>query len=330
MPLPGFLAGWGLSPHLREQPLRDRDAALALLPEWMRESDSVARDAIADACVVAFNRQASALAAHATSSSPQFATGSRLDLVGSHLPRAVGEDDEEYRARLIEADEMPTPRSILAAIDRILAPITTAQAYYVERPNDDAFLHTKDPGTTTGCYLGTAPAPMVHPGRAYDERTRCKPRHIILWRCRRNATTASVTSSSVIGSFSTRVDGNDDQTAPDNGHGHVIIGLPATLQPGRSLPGDTSIYRTPDPPLTDGSGALTETVRPTAAAMGSIFSLATMATRALANMPTGIAVYRASEQPEIVVGKIRSMLASRGMSPTQYTLLFDPSVTEAA
>lgn len=330
MPLPGFLAGWGLSPHLREQPLRDREAALALLPEWMRESDSPARDAIADACVVAFNRQASAHAAHAASSSPQFATGSRLDLVGSHMPRAAGESDADYRTRLIEADEMPTPRSILAAIDRILAPITTAQAYYVERPNDDAFLHAKDPSVTTGAYLGTAPAPLVHPGRAYDERTRCKPRHIILWRCRRNVTTPAVTSSTSIGSFSTRIAGNDDQTAPDNAHGHVVIGLPATLQPGRSLPGDTSIYATPTPPLTEASGALTADAAVAARTMGSIFSLATMATRALANMPTGIAVYRASEQPEIVVGKIRSMLASRGMSPVQYTLFYDPSVTEAA
>lgn len=310
MPVPGFLAGWGLSPHLREQPLRDRDAALALLPGWMRDSDSTTRDAIADGAMLAINRLASKHAAHAASASPQFATGSRLDLAGTSLgiPRAEGELDAAYRGRLLSSDELATARAILEAVDAILGDST---AYYYERPDDDGYLHTKMTFDAYGVFLGSAPAPIGHPHRLYDERTRCKPRHALLWRKTRGSTPlVSLTVLPIGGSFRVRDTGTDDGTAPDNTHGHVVIGLPAYLQPGRSLPSDCAVH-------------------PKAAAVGllsSIFSTATTATRVAGTRPSGVAVYPSAAQPDIVVGKVRAMLAARSMAPVQYTLLFDPEV----
>lgn len=324
MPLPGFLAGWGLSPHLREQPLRDRDAALALMPQWMRDSDSTTRDAIADGAVVAVNRLASRLAAHAAGASPQFGTGSRLDLAGSSLgiPRADGETDRAYRARLLSSDELATARAILEAIDAIVGDST---AYYYERPDDDAYLHAKTATGGYGTFLGSAPTPIRHPHRLYDERTRCAPRHIILWRKTRGTTSTTATPVS-LGAFRVRTPGDDDATAPDNAHGHVIIGLPAYLQPGRSLPSDCALAAKPVAPLIDSGGNLTAAAAQAGAFLSSIFSKATTTTRVGANRASGVAVYASSSQPDIVVGKVRAMLAARSMAPVQYTLLFDAGV----
>lgn len=310
MPVPGFIAGWGLSPHLREQPLRDRDAALAMFPEWMRDSDSAARDAIADAAVVAFNREASRLAAHASGANVAYAAGPRLDVIGGGMgmPRADGETDAAYRARLLVSDQRASVSAIMAAVDQVIGDST---AYYYERPDDDAFLHTKLTFDSYGAFLGTAPAPVGHPHRLYDERGRCKPRHVLLWRKTRGSTPAiTLTVLPTGGTFRVRDAGTDDDTAPDNAHGHVVIGLPAYLQPGKSLPSDCAVH-------------------PTTAAVGllsSLFTKATTTARVAASRPSGIATYSATAQPDIVVGKLRAMLQARSMAPVQYSLLFDPEV----
>lgn len=324
MPVPGFLAGWGLSPHLTEQPLRDRDAALALFPLWMRESESAVRDAVADAAVVAFNRQASRLAAHAAASSPAFATGARLDFVGQGLgiPRAEGETDAAYRARLLASDERATPAAILAAIDAIVGDET---AYYYERPDDDAFVHQKAT-STYGTFLGSVPHPVQHPTRVYDDRGRCEPRHLMLWTKTRGTTSTLTLSGSSASTIRIRTRGDDDATAPDNAHGHVVIGLPAYLQPGKSLPSDCALIPTPDAPHIAPSGSLTAAASAAGAFLGSVFTKATAATRAGATSYSGPAVYASTSQPDIVVGKVRAMLAARSMAPVQFTLLFDPEV----
>lgn len=314
MPRPGFPAGWGLSVHLREVPMRTREDALALFPSWFRDDDGgPVRDALADALVETWAKFASRQAAYAASANEQYAVGRDLDLLGAQkeIPRALGEDDRTYRARLLADEDIAAPRAILAAIDRILARVTTKQAVYWERPQDDAFVFSKADTSTRGTYIG-APKPIVNASRAYDARGRCTPRKILLWQTRRRVPSGDIAEESttdtnlnpVVRSFN-----GDNSTASTNGHGHAIIALPAFLQPSLRKPSSAFIFSKADTQ----QGPFT-------------FAKATVATRHGMNLSLGAAVYSRVDAATVLVGAIQAMLAKRSMFGTKFTLLFDPSL----
>lgn len=300
---------------------------LALFPRWFGEGDSAVRDAAMGAAAEAWTKFASKQAAFAAGADPRYAIGSRLDLIGgAERPRADGENDEEYRARVLGDEDIATPRAILAAIDRILAPLTSKQAYYYERPDDDAFVHVKSTTVTIGTFIGgkassSPKQPIRKTQRFYDERTRCKPRHLFLFKSRRGVTTVD----EVVGSsaFVVRERATDDTTAPDNAHGHAVIGLPAFIQPGKSLSHDIAVSTKPAAPLTDASGNLTAAARQKGKVLSSVFTKASAALLLPEGIPT---VYRSTSQPDIVTARIRATLAQRGMCPAKFTLMFDPSL----
>lgn len=309
-------------------PVLDREEALRLFPEWFGEGDSVERDAMVDAFVEAWALFCSDQAEYAASADPKNAEGTGLDLTGTNrdMPRQFGETDAEYRTRQLADDDVGTPRALLAAIDRILSDLALSgrTAYYYERPDDDAFLISKNRAEEVGTYL-KGKRPIRKPTRLYAARTRCEPRHIFMFPRRRLASSSVaplVTPSE--GPFAVLGPMTDDATAPDNAHGHCVIGLPAFIQPGKSLSSDGALHRKPDAPLSEAWGALTEPTAKRARLLSSMFSKATTATRVATNKATGIAIYKATNQPDILVGKIRAVLAHRAMSPVQFTLMFDP------
>lgn len=342
MPFPGFPVGFGFSPFLAELPVASREEGLLLFVEWFREGDNEARDELVDAIVEAWGRFSSDQADYAASANPAHATGSQLDLAGSSrgMPRQPGESDADYRARLLADEDVGTPSAILAAIDRILARVTTKQAYYYERPDDDAFVFRKNTVDAdgnpleAGTYLHRRTTltghPIRRPSRVYSARTRCAPRHVFLFRSRRLTSEAAVSTAVgtgvIVGGFKKLTPATDDGTAPDNGHGHCVIGLPAFIQPGKSLSSDCAAHRKPDAPLLEAWGDLTEATAKRARLLSSVFTKATMVARRAAGKYSGPAIYRKTSQPDIIVGEIQAVLEHRKMYPVQFTLMFDPTL----
>lgn len=341
MPFLGFLAGASLSVHLREPPASSREEALKLFVQWFGDGESEERDALVDAFVDAWAAFASKQSAYASSADPRHATGSTLALVGTNrdMPKQVGETDEEYRARLLADEDVGTPNALLAAIDRIMVDTAASGtvAYYYERPDDDAFVFSKNhvagPIAERGTYLHgksvTTGKPIRKASRLFSARGRCQPRHVFLFPTRRNTANAPV-SVAVAGIASGRVSidipSTDDRTAPDNARGHCVIGLPAFIQPGKSLSSDCAVHRTPTAPVTEAWGDLTAATRKRANLLSSVFTKATTATRVGLNKFSGPAIYKSQNHPDIIVGKIRAVLAHRAMSPIRFTLMFDPTL----
>lgn len=71
------------------------------------------------------------------------ASGSALDGLGidHEIFRQPGELDEDYRARILGLADVVTPDVIVAAVNEILAPFTSARARYFESEVDQWFVH---------------------------------------------------------------------------------------------------------------------------------------------------------------------------------------------
>ncbi len=307
---------------------------MRLFPEWFAEGDSAVRDAMVEAFVDAWASFASGQAAFAASADPRFATGSRLDLLGAQrdMPRQLGELDAEYSVRILSDEDIGTPRALLAAIDRILVDTTPIGrlAYYYERPDDDAFVFTKNvtsgPIAERGTYID-GKRPIRKATRLYAERGRCEPKHIFLFRSKRNAANSAVSVAIAgvpSGFVSISIPATDDETAPDNARGHCVIGLPAYIQPGRSLSSDCALHAEPAPPLLEAWGDVTAATAQRSRLQSSVFTKATTTARVGLNKPSGGAAYSNGQHPDIIVGKIRAVLAHRAMYPVKFTLMFDP------
>lgn len=316
--------------HLRDLPFVSRADVLApgIFPRWFRETEDAIRDAIADALLVTFAKFASLHAARNAETDERYATGANLDLLGASrdMPRALGESDDAYRARQLSDQDAANPRAILAAIDRITARLTTKQAYYYERPKDEAFVHGK--ASAIGFYPGAKFHPVRKVNRAYAQRGRCEPRHVHLWRSRRSALggTPTVPVPVAPAAFLVKSYDSDDSTAPNNGHGHVILGLPAFLRPGAAKASDAFVFSKATPPLVDASGVTTPAAATRGRLASSVFAKATIATRAAAGLSTGASVFRRLDTAESIVAEIRALLAARASFGAVTTLFFDPTL----
>jgi hypothetical protein len=326
MPLPGFPAGWGLSVHLREVPLRTRADALALFPRWFRETDDPIRDVMADAWVEAFAKFASKQAARAAEANDAYATGSNLDLRGAQkeMPRALGEGDEPYRARLLSAEDCASPRAILAAVDRITARVTTKLATYYELPDDRAFVRSKVHGEPRGFFPG-AKHPIRRPARIYAKRGRCEPKTVIFFRRRRSTFAAALDPHQTDGNARIAYN-SDDYNGAGNDHGRAILCLPAFLQPGRSKKSAPFIFRKLTGALIDEAGSLLPFTVAHARVARFVFRKATLVSRHGAGLPIGPAVRARANAAEFIVAEIKALLASRASFGSKTTLLYDPKL----
>lgn len=349
MPVLDFPASWEVSPHLRDAPVQTREDVLRLMPRWMREGEPTAVvEGIADGVLEAFVRRASKLAEYGAQANAIYATGDSLDLCGEAvgIRRALAEDDEAYRTRVLAQDAGITPRAILEQIDDILAPVTVSQAYYYERPDDEPFVRSKTHDSTGTGDLGIAGVyvsgkasdhsqPIRKANRHWTSRTRCQPKHVFLFDHRRGWPAPTDTSGTLPAVVATYFGGvityretatSDDATAPDNGHGHTVIGLPAWLEPGERKPGDAFVSVKATAPLTDAGGVLTAAATQKGGVLASVFAKATVVTRAGSNLPSGPAVYPSAWAADLIVSAIRSMISVQGMFGAQFSLLFDPKV----
>lgn len=70
------------------------------------------------------------------------ATGKHLDGLGEdrQVPRAEGELDDAYRSRIVSWTNTVSPRAIIAAVNEILAPLTTGKAQWCESLTDAWFV----------------------------------------------------------------------------------------------------------------------------------------------------------------------------------------------
>ena len=341
MPVPGFLAGWSVSPFLRELPVSSRDDVIALLPEYMREGAVPVRDAIADALLVSIIRYASDQAADAARTDPAYADGADLDLIGlGVLARAPSESDASYRARMLTRSGGATPRALLAAIDTILEPFGKAgAAYYVELPDDEIFVYDNlavldvtgsiAGSNTQGAYLESADGPTVGAGaivadeRYYEARTRCEPRHTFVFGVYRDPETTRAPGA----------EASDDFTDAFNQWGHTLIHIPPFDAPENDDPlgaytalVPTAVNSVLPADLLDTSG------NPTAAAIlldELTFDVQTSADLIAAfgaGDDFGAAVFARDLDGAIAVDAIRSMLAVRGSFPDAFTIVLDPEL----
>lgn len=346
MPVLDFPASWEVSPHLRDAPVQTRDDVLRLMPRWLREGEPTSVvEGVADGVLEAFVRRASKLAEYGAQANAIYATGDSLDLCGAAVGilRAFGEEDEPYRARVLAQDAGITPRAILDQLDNILAPVTAAQAYYYERPDDEPFVRSKAHDSASTGDLGIAGVyvsgkasdhsqPIRKANRRWTVRTRCQPKHVFLFDHRRGWASAMPTVPSSLTAFFGGVityretATNDDATAPDNSHGHTILGLPAWLEPGERKPGDGFVSAKAVAPLVDAGGSLTAAATLKGSVLPSVFAKATTVTRAGSSLPAGPTAYPSSWAADLIVSAIRNMLATSSMFGAQFTLLFDPKV----
>ncbi len=341
MPVPGFLAGWYVSPFLRELPVASREDVIALLPEYMREGDVPVRDAIADALLVSAIRYVSDAAADAARTDPAYAEGGDLDLIGRGvLARAEGESDDAYRARMLTRSGGATPRSLLAAIDKVLEPFGKAgAAYYVELPDDEIFvshsvtaLDTKGSiagSDTQGGYMELASGPSIGAGcieadeRLWDARTRCQPRHQFVFGAFRDPE----------GTRPLGATAGDDYTDAFNQWGHTLICIPPFDAPENDDPAGAYTALVPravnsvqPADLIDVSGNVTAAGQLLDDLTFDLESNATLLAAFGAGNDFGAAVFARDLDGAIAVDAIRSLLAVRGSYPDAFTIVLDPEL----
>jgi hypothetical protein len=117
---------------------------LAVLPAFVRQSDSApVRDALAAALVEILRRYRALSGYAAAQCDITRATGIYLaSLCAEHgVFKQDGESDDALRARALTAPELVTPAAILAAANTILALYTSVQAQYAESALDRWFVH---------------------------------------------------------------------------------------------------------------------------------------------------------------------------------------------
>jgi hypothetical protein len=136
-----------------DRPAPTIDAVLAFLPGWARENAAPIRDAIL-AAYAAMGNLAWARIGQAVGrlASPRDADGAWLDQEWGELlkrPRAAGEIDPPYRARLLAQPEIISPNAIQAAALAILTRFTEIAPEFVEPAVDGIYYAPADPNS--GC-----------------------------------------------------------------------------------------------------------------------------------------------------------------------------------
>jgi hypothetical protein len=132
-----------------EPPAIDDDALLALLPAFARRGDSEVRAAYLAALRKAFNfcwaQWGQVLAAQKT---PRYAWGPWLEVWGELLKRTrvVGEEDPQYRERLLTPIDMVTPAALKSAIFAIADRVSLIDPLIVE-PAEAMMYFSDDAGT---------------------------------------------------------------------------------------------------------------------------------------------------------------------------------------
>jgi hypothetical protein len=125
-----------------DQILATLDDALNLLPAWAREPDSDVRDAMLEAWREMANfiqaKTGHLLGAVAT---PRHAEGLWLAEWGEtyHRPKAAGESEGQYRARLLDQGDVVSPNAIKAAVDALVAEYSPIPPVYQEPATDAIF-----------------------------------------------------------------------------------------------------------------------------------------------------------------------------------------------
>jgi hypothetical protein len=330
MPLPGFLAGWRVSPFLAALPIPDPTEAVQLLPGWMQEGDMPVRDAVMQAAAVAVNAFTSDAAEDAAQTNAAYATGDHLDMLGLRvLARAENETDASYRTRLLlGAGAALTPAALLAAIDALMAPFGKAgAAYYCELDLDDVWLCEKTltigvdgsvvDGAADGMFFGVEGVGSVDvTGRRYDARGgRCVPHHPFLF-----------------GSFRSQpaIEGTGDYTDAFNQRGHLLIGLPpfdppdedaedaAYMQTGYFDPLLTNLPPLTPFPYVNPDGTLTDEALRLDATTCTLFDSS--------HESDSAAIFTGAGDAAAAVLGVRALLESRASFPSTFTIVLDPEL----
>ncbi len=156
-----------VSPAAGDLPTRSTRDVLAVLPAFVRASDSAAvRDALAAALLVILRRHQEISGYASAQSDLLRATGLYLEgLCEDHgVFRQAGEQQEALRARVLTTPDLVTPEAILAAANAILAPWTRGAAQYLESALDRLFI--SDGTASWHSFVGACPS---YPDRLYAD-----------------------------------------------------------------------------------------------------------------------------------------------------------------
>lgn len=136
MPVLPFVPGQPINGDL---PITSIDDINSIVPFFIKSSDSApVRDAIFAALLALFLEYQVDSGVAVGQSDILRAVGSALTGLGEDrgVFKTEGEDDELYRARILNIPNIVTPNAILAAVNSILAPFTSIQAEYCESIGD--------------------------------------------------------------------------------------------------------------------------------------------------------------------------------------------------
>lgn len=309
-----LLADLAISPHLKEAPFASADDAAALFASYMREADNAAIGELSGALFEVFTRRSSDLAAFIAGANPMYAIGGALDLAGEAigLPRAVGETDETYRARLFTIDEVITPRALLDAVYAITSRLSATRPEYLERPDDEPFLldDAGDVADANGWYLFDAADTGVEPisnGGRRDEARGSKPRHALIFDSYYRTEAPAGWSETL---FETR-----DRPVSFNGWGSPILVLPPFRAPGSADAADMFLSDTP-------------TISSTADLEAADLLLADLAGEddVAIDWQYGAHVFDVETDEATVVSTVAALLAARVAFPVQPMILLDPEL----
>jgi hypothetical protein len=281
-----FLASLGVSAHLKDLPFESEEDVLALFPRAWRDTPSEVLQAIVAGIFSAIFRRASDVAAYAASGSTHFASGASLDIHGQDVDvsRVESESDDDYRERACLPDFGLTPRAIMERVNKLIAPHTSAKAWYAEEPDDGGFIFTDD-GTLTdenamGCYIGDVMWPVEDHHRKWHLRPQSRPNAWLVF--------GSTTE------MSPRIAG-----AP---YGVAIVGIPDIFPSHVGLT-DYDIVAT-----SDGSDSV------------AFFSESGLES----GYDGGAVLESASKDRSLVVGQIRAMLDAEQAFPYRALIYLDP------
>lgn len=147
-----------------------REQMLFLLPSAFRRGEMVDRDSVLAMEAAINNEQWTRTSIlMATKQSPRFCEGTDLDWWGVVLgrPRALGEFDPSYRARLLQRPAVITPEAIKAAVGAAVAQFPPAKVFYVEPAIDEIYVapaSASDPVITNSNNDSASPS---YPGQAH-------------------------------------------------------------------------------------------------------------------------------------------------------------------
>jgi hypothetical protein len=150
-------------------PVSSTDDVLAAFPKSMRGDGAPIRDDLISAMTEMFLTYQEKAEYTARQSSPLTATGIYLagfgDDAGVHqLP---GEDQEDFRTRLLATPGLVTPAAIMAAVTAIVAPYSDVLPQYLESQLDGNFI-TDGTATYDSTFVGASPN---YPDRLYPEQS---------------------------------------------------------------------------------------------------------------------------------------------------------------